>query len=392
MKKMRLSISILTMALLGTGANLNAQVSGDHAFMIGDYVEIGIHEAGYEGAPLDSAIATHYRGVTGKLGFVANPAADGWVEYNGDFYQPGSPESGFGIGFTRAGVDYDYSNNAVGLFEIPGEITSYYSTVDSIIVDWEGMPPGDSLLVKLKYTLKKDEHFYRTFIEFDNIGSETYSDVYYFRTLDPDNNQTIGWSYVTENHIVSQSEMADDSAIVSATQDDAWTAIMLLEAYGPEWKAYTGGFANRDASAMWDGTGGLTTTEGYNAMADQAIGITLKVASLPPGKKKVESEVYSFATAFKTGIAYEDDPVETDGLNEHDIDFNLYPNPNAGDIVDLQITGEFVYSIVDMKGSLVLAGQGNGYTQIDLKSIEKGIYIINIQQNGASATEKLIIR
>lgn len=388
---MRLSISILTMAVLGTGANLNAQVSGDHAFMIGDYVEVGIHEAGYEGAPLDTGIATHYRGATGKLGFVANPAADGWVEYNGDFYQPGSPESGFGIGFTRAGVDYDYSNNAVGLFEIPGEITSYYATVDSIIVDWEGMPVGDSILVKLKYTLKKDEHFYRTFIEFDNTGSETYTDVYYFRTLDPDNNQSIGWGFPTTNTIISQSEMADDSAIVTATSISAWTSIMVLEAYGPEWKASTGGFANRDASDMWDGTGALTGTEGYTNFADQAIAIALKVPSLPPSRR-AESDVYSFSTAFKRGIVYEEEPVDTDGLNEHDIEFNLYPNPNEGDVVDLQITGEFVYSIVDLKGSLVLMGQGNGYTQIDLKAIEKGIYIINIQQNGANATEKLIIR
>lgn len=392
MKKMRLSFAILSMATIGMSVNMNAQVSGDHAFMIGDYIEIGIHEAGYEGAPLDVAIPTHYRGATSKLGFVANPAADGWVEYNGDFYQPGAPESGFGIGFTRAGTDYDYANNAMGLFEIPGEITSYYSTVDSIIVDWEGMPPGDSILVKLTYTLKKDEHFYSTSIEFDNIGSETYSDVYYYRTLDADNNQEIGWGFTTQNTIVSQSEMANDSVIVTAVSISAWTSIMLLEAYGPEWKGYTGGFSNRDASEMWDGTGALTGTEGFTAMADQAIGISLKVPSLPPGGKKIESEVYSFATAFKTGIAYEDE-VDTGTLNENgQIDFSIYPNPNEGDILDLQIDGEFIYSIVDMKGSLVLNGQGNGFTQINLASIEKGIYFIKIEQDNVRATEKLIIQ
>lgn len=64
MKKTRLSFTILALATIGMGANLNAQTSGDHAFMIGDYIEIGIHEAGYEGAPLDTAIATHYRGAT----------------------------------------------------------------------------------------------------------------------------------------------------------------------------------------------------------------------------------------------------------------------------------------------------------------------------------------
>ncbi len=391
MKKTRLSFTILALATIGMGANLNAQTSGDHAFMIGDYIEIGIHEAGYEGAPLDTAIATHYRGATEKLGFVANPAADGWVEYNGDFYQPGSPESGFGIGYTVGGVDYDLANNAVGLFEIPGEITSYYETVDSIIVNWEGMPASDSIVVMLTYTLKKDQHFYRTFIEFDNVGSETFTDVYYYRNIDPDHNQSIGWSFVTSNTIESQSEMADDSVIVSATQTSAWTAEMILEANGPEWKGFTGGFSNRDASEMWEGTGPLTGTEGYTALADQAVGLALKVASLPPGRRE-ESPVYSFATAFKSDIVYEDEPVETGGLYENTIDFKLYPNPNEGEVVDLQITGEFIYTIVDLKGSIVLQGQGNGFTQINLNSIEKGIYVINIEQNDAHATEKLIFR
>ena len=74
------------------------------------------------------------------------------------------------------------------------------------------------------------------------------------------------------------------------------------------------------------------------------------------------------------------------------IDFKLYPNPNEGEVVDLQITGEFIYTIVDLKGSIVLQGQGNGFTQINLNSIEKGIYVINIEQNDAHATEKLIFR
>tara|TARA_B110000037_G_scaffold84939_1_gene100843 strand:+ start:6995 stop:7675 length:681 start_codon:yes stop_codon:yes gene_type:complete len=214
MKKMKLSIIVMTLSVLGIATNLNAQMSEDHAFMIGDYVEIGINEAGYKGAPLDSSIATHYRGVAGKLGFIANPAEDGWVEYNGDFYQQGSPESGWGIGYTVVGgVDYDLGNNAVGIFEIPGTITSYSSTVDSVIVSWQGMPASDSLLVSLTYTLKKDEHFYRTFIQIENIGSDSYTDVYYYRTLDPDNNMDILWGYATDNEIVSQSEMANDSVI-----------------------------------------------------------------------------------------------------------------------------------------------------------------------------------
>jgi hypothetical protein len=389
---MKLSIIILSLTTLGIGTNLTAQMSGDHAFMIGDYVEIGINEAGYEGAPLDSTIATHYRGYSDKLGFIANPAEDDWVEYNGDFYQPGAPESGWGIGYTVGGVDYDLGNNAVGIFEIPGGITSYYSTVDSVIVIWQGMPASDSLLITLTYTLKKDEHFYRTSVQIDNVGSDSYTDVYYYRTLDPDNNMDILWGYGTQNSIESQSEMADDSVRVTAVQDEAWTSELIFEAYGHNWKGFAGGFYNRDASKMWNGYDTeILVSEGFSVFIDGAIGLALKIPVLGPSSKS-ESEVYSFTTAFKRGIVYEGE-IDTDGITENgDISYKLYPNPTNGEELNLQIDGAFAYSIVDLKGSIVLTGQGSGYTQIDLASIEKGIYIIKIEQNNVRASEKLIIQ
>jgi hypothetical protein len=391
MKKMKLSLALVSLVTMGMSTNLSAQVSGDNAFMIGDHVEVGISQYGYEGAELDSTIATHYRGGAGRLGFLSNPRADGWIQYNGDFYMPGSPENGFGIGYTEGGTDHDLANVASEPADIPGEIISYYETVDSVIVVWQGMPTYDSLQVTLKHTLQKDQHFYRTFVQLDNIGSDTYTDVYYFRTLDPDNNQDILWGFATQNTIISQSEMADDSVRVSATSTDAWISIMLFEAYGPEWKAYTGGFWNRDASQMWEGSGSLEGTEGYTIFSDQSMGISLKIPSLPPGTAKIESEVYSFTTSFKDNIDYTVE-IDTDGLNEiGEIDFKLYPNPNQGDVIDLQIDGEFTYSIVDLKGSIALSGQGNGFTQINLNTLDKGIYILNIAQENARATEKLII-
>lgn len=365
------------------------QISGSNAFMIGDYVEIGISEFGYEGAPLDVGIPTHYRGATGRLGFVANPAADGWVEYNGDFYLPGSPENGFGLTYTVGGVTLSKGNNATGLAEIPGSITDFSESVDSVMVEWVGVT-SDSLQLTVVYELKKDEHFYTTTMALANIGSNTFSDVYYYRNLDPDINQDILWGYTTLNTIESQAGMADDSVRVTAMQDVSWEAIMTFHAYGENWRGFSGGFSNRDGSLLWNGMGGINTTEGYAAMADQAIGIAYKVESLPPGR--AGAVVFSNATAFKNGIVFSEGGGETESISKNEIAFDIYPNPTEDNFVNITITDAYTYQILDVKGSVVLAGNGNGNGTIDLSALEKGVYLLNLTQNSSSVTERIILK
>ena len=393
MKKNLLYSSLFCLFIAFSSAPIVAQVSGDNAFMIGDYIEIGISEFGYEGAPIDDAIPTHYRGYAGKLGFVANPAADGWVNYDGDFYQPGSPESGFGLGYTVGGVVKTFANNASGDMEIPGEITEYYESVDSVIVTWVGVT-ADSLQATLVYTLQKDQHYYRTHITLDNIGSESLTDVYYYRTLDPDNNQDIGWGFGTTNTIESQSEMADDSVIVSATQTSDWVSEMILSAHGAGWKGSRGGFFVRDPADIWNGTGGLTNVEGSSSFADQAISMAYKIEALPPGRNRVEAETFSFTTSFKRGIDFtvEDEEPGTGSINEHQIALKMYPNPADAGLVNLVVPGAFNYIISDAKGSTVLGGTGNDLTPVDLSNIEKGIYLVTILQNDAVVTKKLVVQ
>lgn len=394
MKKNNYFHGLFSLFVLLLSTYSNAQMSDTNAFMIGDYIEIGISSYGYEGAPLDDAIPTHHRGITEKLGFVANPAADGWVNYNGGYYQPGTPESGFGVNYTIGATDYSFSNNAIGEADIPGSITEYYETTDSIRVTWVGIT-ADSLQLTIVYTLKKDQHYYRTAITFDNIGSEIFTNVYYFRTLDPDVNQEIGWGFSTQNTIESQSGVTNDSVIVSAAQTSAWTAEMILEAYGSGWRGSHGSFSVRSGADIWNGCGALTGTEGATTFADQAISIAHKTPSIPPGRSRVESETFSFATAFKRGIIYEEEneeEPETDGINEHEIDFKMYPNPTGKDLVNITVTGAFSYEIVDLKGNKILTGLGNDQIQVDLNGMENGIYLVTIIQNDAIITKKLVIR
>lgn len=385
-RKLHLAATLLTAFSTQLGFS---QISGDHAFMIGDYVEIGINGEGYEGAPLDDAIPTHYRGFAEKLGFIANPAEDGWVEYNGDFYMPGTPENGFGITYTKSSGDtVSFGNNAAWLYEIPGAITDYIESDDSVSVIWVGLTP-DSLQMTVRYDLQKDQHYYSTTISLLNIGSESFTDIYYYRNLDPDVNQDISWGFSTDNAIESQSGMADDSVRVVASQDEAWLAEMIFHAYGADWRGYVGGFYNRDGQKLWNGVD-VFTLEGFEGYGDYSAGIVYNVASLPPGRSGSES--FGFATAFKRGIVFETEPGDTESIQENEIAFDIYPNPTENDFLNITINDFYTYEILDLKGSVVLTGFGNGNGTIDLSTLDKGVYLLNLTQNASTVAERVVLK
>lgn len=391
MKKFYSAFSLTSLAVLCATVS-NAQLVGGNAYMKGDYVEVAISHQGNEGTdaiPGDSLY--HFRGGAPTIpwGFCANPAMDGWDQYNGDFFTPGTPECGIGITYTLGGVTFNKGNN-YNIYEIPGEITSYTESADSVIVTWLGMV--DSLQIGLMYELEKSELKYTTTVTLNNIGSNTFTDVYYYDNLDPDNNQSVGGTFTTYNELISQSEMADDSVIVRASQESPWMSEVFYVAYGADWKGAIGGFSNRSGYEIWNGIGAMVTAEGHTHTADEAIALAHKTATIAPGRSGALE--FSYVTAFK-GDAFTAEPGgETGaGINEQNaVEFTLYPNPVQGNEFTLNITGSFVYSIIDASGKIVVTNNGNGTTLIDVQSLEKGIYFIKIDQEGATSTEKLMLK
>ena len=183
--------------------------------------------------------------------------------------------------------------------------------------------------------------------------------------------------------------MADDSVRVVASQDEAWLAEMIFHAYGPDWRGYVGGFYNRDGQKLWNGVD-VNTLEGFEGYGDYSAGIVYNVASLPPGRSGSES--FGFATAFKRGIVFETEPGDTESIQENEIEFAIYPNPTEGDFFTIEIAGQFTYRLIDVKGSVILNGQGNGLTKVDVSTVESGSYFIELTQEGAMTTSTLIIK
>lgn len=274
---------------------MQAQMVGTSAYMNGTGVEIGISgEGGFEGVntsvyPVPGGM--HFRSNTQYFGFVANPQANAWATFDGDFFTPGSPENGWGISLGTSASDA--SNNcelSLGdqtqqVFDIPGSITNYSIVGSCISVDWEGTDNvgGTNLDIKINYLLGQTDLYYTTTIYIKNNTSSTIPAIYYYRNLDPDNNIMLSGSYVTTNTIVSQPGTGGcDIAHVSATQSSPWNSYVGFAAAGSNWRASYGGFCNRDGHNIWTGTG-FTQGVGSSQTADIAIQLSYLIQNLAPG-------------------------------------------------------------------------------------------------------------
>lgn len=280
------------LALLCSGITWG-QINANGAYLIGNHVEVGIHNHGHEGAPDLPGSNSRTNSTTDVyLGFVANPQMDGWVNYDGDFFTPGSPENGFGIEIN--GVNY--SNNGTTpsssgtQYEIPGALSNYQQNGDCISVQWDGSI--NNVAIKLVYSLNVTQLYYTTEVTITNNTGSTLNDVYYYRNLDPDNNQQLSFDYSTFNSIVSQPSPGCEKALVSATQNTPWDSYIGLAAIGPNFRVCYGGFSNRDGSDIWNATGlGFVGTPGFSVNDDIAISLAYKIATLADGA----SETFQFS-------------------------------------------------------------------------------------------------
>ncbi|MBT5404313.1 MAG: hypothetical protein HOL28_12765, partial [Crocinitomicaceae bacterium] len=246
----------------------NAQIIGSNAYLIGDYVEVGIAgDGGFEGADtaLGFVAGAHFRSANPYFGFVADPTMSGWSQFDGDFFTPGQPENGWGI--ELGGVNGVKANNNCSYYPggtlqgIPGSVTDYVNNSGAMSVCWDGdyVGSGYDVSIHINYSLNQADLFYSTEVTVKNNGPGIIDTIYYHRNIDPDNNVSLTSNYNTTNTIVSQGDTGCTKALVTAEQYLPWASYIGLAAFGENFKVTYGGFSNRDASDIWNygTTGGL---------------------------------------------------------------------------------------------------------------------------------------
>ena len=278
---------------------VNAQIVGVNSFIKGTSVEIGVDGlGGFEGTPVAPPLGFHPRGgAGGKFGFVANPQINAWATFDGDFFTPGSPENGWGL---QVGAT-ELSNNCNSDLDISGAISNYSHVLDCYNIDWAGsVTSGTTVLgAKVNYFLQEFDLFYTTTIVLTNNSASTIPLMYYYRNVDPDNNQSIGASFTTTNKIEDQAggPSGCNLACVSATQPSGagFTAsYMAFAAVGADYRVCYGGFSNRSGSDIWNGVG-FTQTVGSTNTADEAISLAYRIQNFLPGT----SRTIKFVTILK---------------------------------------------------------------------------------------------
>lgn len=275
----------LLFILFGLGISLYAQMSGTEGYITNGFVEVGIHGTlGCEGARVDSVNTVpagyHFRSNNQLFGFNANPQMDGWIDYNGDFFTPGTPENGWGLLIVTSTDTFIFCNNNANAMistypSINGSIvmTDFTSACKYII--WKGnyldSLAGIALEVEIKYELCDSNLYYSTTTTITNNG-DTINDFYYLRNIDPDNNVMQSGDYSTVNIIVQQPTPTSTTSIVTAEQSIPYFSIYALIGNDSLGQVMTGGFSNRNPLEMLAGIGGTyLNTVGDSTNADDAI-------------------------------------------------------------------------------------------------------------------------
>ena len=202
--------ALFTVLLFSKTITAQIYMVGPDAYVQGTSVEFGIRGiGGFEGIDMFASpvpVGMHPRSSNNLFGFVANPQLNSWAgsAFDGDFFTPGSPENGWGIEIGSTGST-SQGNNCSYLQQINGAITGSNTIFNCYNVDWEGdMTSGSDIHIKINYFLQQTDLYYTTTVSLTNNTSATIPEMYYYRNVDPDNNEEISFTFTTQNTIQSQ--------------------------------------------------------------------------------------------------------------------------------------------------------------------------------------------
>ncbi len=283
----------------------DAQMTGGSVFLKGKYVEAGICANGDFGAASPPAgYHPHtFSPFGGPLGFVADPAMDGWAvgtpAYTGDYFTPGSPFEGWNlqIGSIRAQAHSCAGFTGTGL---TGANVSYTTSGSKVIGTWEGS--FDSMTVRQVTTLDTLALYFTMKVTLINTASVAKNNIYYMRSLDPDNDQSwTGGSFVTLNKIEYQLPNTSNATVVSAKGTFNPLAYLSLGTADTNAKCLIYNawpiVSSTDLSTIYSGAFTGTYTAGATTTMDAAIGIAFRVAHIAPVDSASDSVSYKTTEA-----------------------------------------------------------------------------------------------
>jgi hypothetical protein len=424
MKPIYLIRSIIAGSFVMLAGNANAQMVGSDIFLQGKYVEMGISPHGSYGATT-SPLTYHSHMLSpgvpgGPLGFVADPDMDGWTvgtpAYMGDYFYPGTPFEGWEIQIdTLRHQEFNMSTTTLGAN------IAYNVSGSKVSGTWEGI--FDSVKITQVTTIDTNDVYFTIHVTLTNLAVSPKDNIYYLRSLDPDNDQTWpGGGFPTTNVIDHQ---AWDTAVVSGTGLSASTPYIGLGSTdtGITALVYSNWplAATLDISTMYNQTytdAGTLYAQGSTNTADYAIGLikyiphlatvdsaadsvhrTTATYALHPANTASFTFFYSFShAATDSAIKHLNTVTHPGALAIKDINaavIKVYPNPSK-DIVNisgLSITDHI--ALYDMMGRQVNQSWNvsrDGTNTFHYTNIPAGAYLLVVTDTNGNVKSKAAIR
>ncbi len=319
-----LALTSWIFSLLLTGSTAFAQMVGDCTFLKGKYLEVGISRNGGYGSTLpapagyhpgagavssmwDPGASAYTPGSSGTLGFVADPAQDGWTTGTpakfGDYFLPGTPQEGWSVQVNGVESDAWMQNCTFAGTGYTGTLSGNnisYSAVGSVLTAvWQGQTTNP-LQITQTTRLDTTKLYFTVNVKIKNNSGTTANNVYYLRTLDPDNEEEQTFSYTTTNKIEYQLPNPGNKVLVSAT-GTTYSAFLGLGTKDCRAKCFYMNFGlspSYNLATLYTGTGtGYTYTVGSTYTYDAGIGLVYNLGNIAAGDSVLFTYAYIMRAA-----------------------------------------------------------------------------------------------
>lgn len=156
------------------------------------------------------------------------------------------------------------------------------------------------------------------------------------------------------------------------------------------WLTDTGTLDNPTAQALIQHTA-------YSTDSPNWVNKTVTVTA-PTGATKLRYQIRTYSPTDGGGFIYYDDLSfvnNTASVGENTIiGLSLFPNPANGDIVYIASANEVAkaVTIFDMLGKQVVNTTVNNNGTIDVSSLTTGVYMVQVTEEGKTATKKLVVQ
>lgn len=342
MRKIYLLVVVFVFSFFYSNTS-SAQLVGTNLFLQGKYVEIGMNNNGSFGACNSATYGTipagyhpHLPG-TSALAEVYDYGHDGWATgappYMGDYTYPGSPFEGWAIQVNGVrGQCYQTcaGNVTFNAGWLSGTNSGYVNSGGRALGYWTGSAATGALSLRMETRVDTLASWVNVTVVMKNTTSSAIPGVYYWRSCDPDNDESWpGGGFSTNNMIVYQNDV--NHRVLVRAQGSlgaiAWLGLGTKDCRAKCCVYSSWGLSSSvDLGTVWSGTyvpGSTLYAAGATNTGDVGIGLVYNIGTIAALDSAIISYAYMFSNSTAIDSAFPEPRLSVGGIT-------FPPTPSPG--------------------------------------------------------------